>query len=122
MSSLYCLFWPVLFCFSSLCGKTKTYYFAADGEEALNAAASSGEPELYDIILMDLQMPKMDGLEAARRIRALPGGKGLNVPIIAISANTSKQDVAECIAAGMNDHMGKPVKAEKLLRKINKYL
>ena len=91
----------------------------SNGEEALRAVESSVE---YDLVLMDLMMPKMDGIEATRRIRALPDAKGLNMPIVAVSANLSSENIAACISAGMDDHISKPLDAGELLKIVNRLL
>ncbi len=78
---------------------------ANDGAEALRAAAEGG----YDAILMDVQMPVMDGLEAARRIRLLPHGGPVRLPIIAMTAHAMATDRAKSLEAGMNDHVTKPI-------------
>jgi len=93
---------------------------AENGKEALEKIEA--EPEKYDAVLMDIQMPKMDGLEATRRIRALPSLQGANLPIIAMTANVFKEDVEKCIAAGMDDHLGKPLEIDRILEKLRKYL
>jgi signal transduction histidine kinase/CheY-like chemotaxis protein len=82
---------------------------AADGAEAI----AKVEEKEYDLILMDMQMPRMDGLEATRRIRAR-GGKLASVPIVAMTANAFGSDQAACVEAGMNDFLAKPIDAEKL--------
>jgi CheY-like chemotaxis protein/two-component sensor histidine kinase len=92
---------------------------AENGKEALRLYSEN--PERYDMIFMDLQMPEMDGLEAARRIRAIEKG-GRRVPVIAMTANVFKEDVEKCWEAGMDDHMGKPLDLNTLLEKLRKYL
>lgn len=87
----------------------------ANGQEAVDAAAAAA----YDIVFMDLQMPEVDGLEATRLIR---GNRSLHQPvIIALTANTMEGDEEECLLAGMNDYIGKPVKLEELLGKLRKW-
>jgi two-component system, sensor histidine kinase and response regulator len=87
----------------------------ANGQEAIDAATDTP----YDIIFMDLQMPEVDGLEATRLIR---GNKTMHQPvIIALTANTMEGDEEECLLAGMNDYLGKPVKLEELLGKLRKW-
>ena len=91
---------------------------AENGQEAVDMFKAS--PEKYDVILMDINMPVMDGLEAARQIRALDEPEGAGVPIIAMTANVLMNEVDSYIEAGMTDHIGKPVDFEKLLLKLYK--
>ncbi len=84
-----------------------------DGREAVSAARSLP----YDLVLMDVQMVHMDGIEATKRIRKL-GGEIANVPIIAITASAMAGDRERCIDAGMNDYLAKPVAIDQLLDKI----
>ena len=93
---------------------------AENGLEALDMLTSS--PCKYDIVLMDVQMPKMDGLEATRNIRLLPALKYRNLPVIALTANVFKDDIEACIVAGMNEHLGKPLDIESVFRVLRKYL
>jgi CheY-like chemotaxis protein len=93
---------------------------AEDGQIALDKLESA--PGKYDIVLMDMQMPKMDGLEAARRMRALPMPECAKLPIIAMTANVFKEDVDACLAAGMNDHIGKPLDIDRIFGILRKYL
>jgi CheY-like chemotaxis protein len=71
---------------------------------------------------MDVQMPKMDGLEATRLIRTLTVQRIKKPPIIAMTAHVFKSDVEECLKAGMDDHVGKPIDIDDLLKKLNRYL
>lgn len=77
-------------------------------------------PGRYDFILMDIQMPVMNGYESARAIRALPGGR--DVPIIAFSANAFKEDRGRSLAAGMNEHLPKPIVVSDLIACLKRYI
>ena len=90
---------------------------ADNGQQAVAMAARGG----YDIILMDIHMPEMDGLAATRAIRAL-GGEAGKIPIIAMSADALPQQVERCYAAGMVDHVAKPVQREVLYAKVSRWL
>lgn len=90
---------------------------ARDGQEALAAFADS-PPAYFDLILMDIQMPVMDGYEATRRIRALARPDAAAVPIVAMTANAFREDAEKALAAGMNDVVTKPLDIQLLLKKI----
>ena len=79
-------------------------------------------PDRYDMIFMDVQMPEMDGYEATRQIRALDLPKAGSVPIIAMTANVFREDVERCLAAGMNDHVGKPLDFEEVIHHMRRFL
>ncbi|MDR0827884.1 MAG: response regulator [Desulfovibrio sp.] len=81
--------------------------WAANGEEAVRMFKEA--PDRYDVIFMDLQMPKMDGFEATRNIRALNAPQAATVPIIAMTAHVFQEDIDRCLAAGMDGHLGKPL-------------
>jgi signal transduction histidine kinase/CheY-like chemotaxis protein len=97
-----------------------TITMAKDGHEAL--ALFESDPSRYELILMDMQMPEMDGLEATRRIRALKVPEAHTVPIIAMTANVFREDIEACLASGMNDHIGKPVTSDGLKTILANYL
>ena len=89
---------------------------ANDGKEAVNLAAEHD----YDLVLMDMQMPVMDGLDAARALRAMP--RHARTPILAMTANAFGDDRLACLAAGMDDHIAKPVDPELLYGMLCRWL
>lgn len=94
---------------------------AADGADAVKkvSAAKAGD---FDLILMDIQMPIMDGYEATKKIRALADPKLANLPIIAMTANAFSEDVKAALNAGMNAHIAKPIDIPKMLETLAKIL
>jgi CheY-like chemotaxis protein len=90
---------------------------ADDGAQAVDAARLGG----FDLILMDVHMPGMDGLAAARAIRALPAPQGA-VPIVALSADVLPEQIARCRAAGMDGHVAKPIRREELVTAVARAL
>ncbi|MDR1932472.1 MAG: response regulator [Spirochaetales bacterium] len=93
---------------------------AENGAQALNLYREN--PEKYSMILMDIQMPEMDGYEAARRIRALNNPRARVVPIVAVTANAFHEDVERCLEAGMSGHLSKPLDFDAVLDMLRKYL
>lgn len=94
---------------------------AENGKEALEKFSSSN-PNTYDIILMDVQMPIMDGYEATERIRKSSHPDADSIPIIAMTANAFTEDIANSLSAGMNDHVAKPIDTDLLYSVIEKYI
>jgi len=88
---------------------------AANGNLAVEALCAAE----FDVVLMDLQMPDLDGVQATRKIRALPAPKG-GIPIIALTACAAPEARQECLAAGMNDYLSKPFKPAELLSALEK--
>lgn len=80
------------------------------------------DPDKYDAIIMDVQMPEMNGYEATKEIRALNTLKAKSIPIIAMTANAFKEDIDKCIASGMNDHLSKPVDIDAVIEKISHFI
>ena len=97
--------------------------YAENGVEALFQFKMS--PDYYDLILMDVQMPQMDGYEATRRIREYEdqlNDEHKRIPVIAMTANVFREDVDRCLKAGMNDHIGKPLVMGEFIATLSKYL
>jgi CheY-like chemotaxis protein/anti-sigma regulatory factor (Ser/Thr protein kinase) len=90
---------------------------AEDGVQAIEAFRQKS----YDLVLMDVQMPVMDGLTATRRIRALPMAAASTTPIVAMTANVLPDQIARCAEAGMDDHLGKPMQPAALLTAIARW-
>ncbi|MBQ9262917.1 MAG: response regulator [Clostridia bacterium] len=94
---------------------------AENGQIGLEKARQAGD-QRYDAILMDIQMPVMNGYESTRAIRALPDPYYQALPIIAMSANAYDEDVRDCLEAGMNAHIAKPFNPNNLLKVLQKYI
>ncbi len=92
---------------------------AADGVVAMEKY--NAHPDQYDMIITDIQMPNKNGYDVARDVRAAGYANSKTIPIIAMTANAFREDVEKCLAAGMNDHIEKPVSRESILEKIAKY-
>ncbi|MBC7531774.1 MAG: response regulator [Oligoflexus sp.] len=93
-------------------------HVVANGLEVLNALDSIP----FDLVLMDCQMPELDGYEATRRIRSHPTLPRTNIPIVAMTANAITGDRERCLAAGMNDYISKPVKFDGLYSVLSRWL
>lgn len=97
---------------------------ADDGKTAVSAVKAAfdcKDYDFYDYILMDVQMPGMDGYEATRQIRALPRPDGKHIPIIAMTANAFAEDKQNALNAGMDDHLSKPIDIRKMLETLGKF-
>ncbi|QQO08732.1 ATP-binding protein [Breznakiella homolactica] len=94
---------------------------AADGKEAVDMFAASA-PGYYNVILMDVQMPRMDGYEATEAIRVLDRPDAGTVPVIALTANAFKEDIDRAASHGMNDHIAKPVELDALMKALSRFL
>jgi CheY-like chemotaxis protein len=91
-----------------------TVICAMDGVEAVEACAERH----FDLVLMDLQMPRMDGFAATAELRLREAASGRHLPIIALTANVGAGDRERCLAAGMDDYVSKPLKRNELFRAI----
>ena len=94
---------------------------AWNGEEAVDIFDKSKESD-FDLIIMDIMMPVLDGLEATRKIRSLQRRDATKIPIIAMTANAFREDIQKSLDAGMNEHISKPVDIDTILITINKFL
>ena len=94
---------------------------ACDGAAAVEALQNA-PAGTYDLILMDIQMPRLNGYEAARKIRALPDPARAQIPIIAMTADAFEEDRQNALAAGMNAHITKPIEIPKLLKVLAEFL
>lgn len=94
---------------------------AENGQSAYDCFASS-EPGTYEAVLMDLQMPVMDGCTAARMIRASSHPQARTIPIIALTANAFAEDVARALTSGMNYHIAKPIDFHQLLHALKQFI
>ncbi|MDR1125136.1 MAG: response regulator [Deltaproteobacteria bacterium] len=92
---------------------------AENGNRAVEMFAAA--PARYDLIFMDMQMPEQDGLQATRLIRALDAPQARTIPIVAMTANVFREDIEKCFAAGMNDHLGKPLDFDEVLKILRRY-
>jgi CheY-like chemotaxis protein len=93
---------------------------AENGVEAVDFFGAT--PDDFDMIFMDVHMPEMDGYEATRRIRAMEFEYAKEIPIVAMTANVFREDIEKCLAAGMNDHVGKPLNFDEVLQKLRQFL
>lgn len=91
---------------------------ADNGEEALEMLAE----ESYDLMMMDIMMPVLDGYDTAKKIREKEKGTGKHMPIVAVTANAQAGDKEKCLAAGMDDYISKPFKKEDIERVLSEYL
>lgn len=104
-----------------LSGEGATCLVTENGNLAVEAFADS-DPGTFDAILMDVQMPVMNGYEATRKIRALNREDAASIPVIAMTANAFAEDVKDALDAGMDDHIAKPIEIEIIQKILSKYL
>jgi CheY-like chemotaxis protein len=92
-----------------------------EAENGIEAIAK-WKDELPDLILMDMQMPEMDGIDATKEIRKLEKNSDIQTPIIALTAGALHEEREKCLSAGMNDFLTKPIEQEKLLETLKRYI
>ena len=95
------------------------YSRAENGKEAVEMLRNIQSPE-YDVVFMDIQMPVMNGLDATREIRKLDNPYAAGIPIIAMTADAFSENVAECLEAGMNGHIAKPIDIDNIILELKK--
>ena len=93
---------------------------AVDGQEAVEIFKKSA-PDYFGVIYMDIMMPRMNGLDAARTIREMKRRDARRVPIIAMSANAFAEDKSKALKAGMDEYLTKPLESEKLIHALSRY-
>lgn len=94
---------------------------AENGQETLDAFVNH-PPYYYDVILMDVRMPVMDGLQATERIRQTDREDAVRIPIIAMTANAFESDIKMCIQSGMNAHLSKPIEPQRLFQVLSAWV
>ena len=90
------------------------FHSTSNGMEAVQEY----ERAAYDLILMDLQMPDMDGIEATQKIRSIEVGTGRHIPIVALTAHAQQGDKERCLACGMDDYLPKPIRRRDMIEKL----
>ena len=100
-------------------GSGVQFDIAENGRLACEMFAAA--PERYDLILMDIQMPEMDGYAATKKIRGMGTPWAAQIPIIAMTANVFREDIEACLAAGMNDHLAKPIELDRVREVIRQH-
>jgi two-component system, sensor histidine kinase and response regulator len=100
-------------------GAGATVKVANNGREAVELLSNSPQPPPFDVVLMDLQMPEMDGYQATAKLRS--DGRFATLPILAMTAHATVEERQRCLAAGMNDHISKPIDPEQLFQTVDRY-
>src|SRR6185436_11550970 len=99
-------------------GAGATVTIANNGREAVEILSRPG-PSLFDVVLMDLQMPEMDGYQATAKLRSEP--RLASLPIVAMTAHATMEERQRCLATGMNDHVGKPIDPAALFETVGRF-
>ncbi|MCI5448635.1 MAG: response regulator, partial [Coriobacteriaceae bacterium] len=94
---------------------------ACDGQEAVDMFCNTPS-DTFQLILMDVMMPRLNGLEATRQVRTSGRADGLTVPIVAVSANAFDDDIKQSLAAGMNAHLSSPIESSELAKVMSRVL